>query len=53
MELFARQTDKKAKIFFRQYNIGPYIADFYCPEARLVIVNSFFIFLPLVSLYQI
>jgi len=23
--------------FFRQYSIGPYIADFYCPEIRLVI----------------
>ncbi|OIP97831.1 hypothetical protein AUK40_02425 [Candidatus Wirthbacteria bacterium CG2_30_54_11] len=23
--------------FFRQYGIGPYIADFYCPELKLVI----------------
>jgi len=27
----------KRQKFFRQYSIGPYIADFYCPEARLVI----------------
>lgn len=23
--------------FFRQYSIGPYIIDFYCPERRLAI----------------
>lgn len=23
--------------FFRQYSVGPYILDFYCPEARLAI----------------
>jgi very-short-patch-repair endonuclease len=23
--------------FFRQYNVGPYILDFYCPERRLAI----------------
>ena len=27
----------KGQKFFRQYSIGPYIVDFYCPKTRLVI----------------
>lgn len=27
----------KGHKFFRQYGVGPYILDFYCPEARIAI----------------
>ena len=27
----------KGRRFFRQYSVGPYIIDFYCPKARLAI----------------
>ena len=37
--LWQRLRNRKIKglKFFRQYSIGPYIADFYCPEIRLAI----------------
>ena len=34
---FLRNKHFKSKAFRRQFNIGPYIADFICLEARLVI----------------
>ena len=34
---YLRNRQIKGQKFFRQYSIGPYIADFYCAEARLVI----------------
>ena len=34
---YLRNRQIKGQKFFRQYSIGPYIADFYCAEARLVV----------------
>ncbi|MBI5102213.1 MAG: DUF559 domain-containing protein [Nitrospirae bacterium] len=32
-----RNRQFKGKRFFRQYSIGPYVLDFYCPEIKLAI----------------
>ncbi len=35
--LHLRLRRNSGRKFFRQYGIGPYIVDFYCPKLRLVI----------------
>ena len=32
-----RNNQIEGERFFRQYSVGPYIIDFYCPKLRLVI----------------
>lgn len=34
---YLRCRRMKKKRFFRQYSVGPYILDFYCPENRIAI----------------
>lgn len=34
---YLRARRMKKKRFFRQYSVGPYILDFYCPENRMAI----------------
>ena len=38
-KLWQKIRDRKLKNlkFYRQYSVGPYILDFYCPKARLAI----------------
>lgn len=37
---FLRNKQLKGHKFFRQYSIGPYIVDFYCPKLKLAIESD-------------